>query len=43
MDSERNAALAQEFLGAEVREIDGGHSPFRSAPERLAALLVELS
>ncbi|GAA4525103.1 alpha/beta fold hydrolase [Amycolatopsis samaneae] len=36
-----NAALAQELLGATVREIDGGHSPFWSAPEQLAALLVE--
>ncbi|WP_370936215.1 alpha/beta fold hydrolase [Amycolatopsis sp. cg13] len=36
-----NAARAQELLGAEVREIDGGHSPFWSAPEQFAALLVE--
>ncbi|MGW7538143.1 alpha/beta fold hydrolase [Amycolatopsis sp. NPDC054798] len=38
-----NAALAQELFGATVREIDGGHSPFWSSPDQLAALLVELA
>ncbi|MET9265358.1 alpha/beta hydrolase [Amycolatopsis sp. NPDC004079] len=38
-----NAARARELLAAEVREIDGGHSPFWSAPEEFAALLVELA
>ncbi|WP_162834252.1 alpha/beta fold hydrolase [Amycolatopsis circi] len=38
-----NGALARELFGAEIREIEGGHSPFWSVPERLAALLVELA
>ncbi|NBH12162.1 alpha/beta fold hydrolase [Amycolatopsis sp. SID8362] len=42
VDGAWNAAVAQELLGAAVLEIDGGHSPFWSAPERLAELLVEL-
>ncbi|MEU6786185.1 hypothetical protein ABZ912_43930 [Nonomuraea angiospora] len=37
------AAVARELLGAGVREIDSGHSPFWSVPERLAELLVELA
>ncbi|MEV0703640.1 alpha/beta hydrolase [Saccharopolyspora sp. NPDC050389] len=43
VDGEWNATVAQELLGAAVREIDAGHSPFWSAPERLAGLLVELA
>ncbi|GAA1033368.1 MULTISPECIES: alpha/beta fold hydrolase [Amycolatopsis] len=38
-----NAARAKELLDAEVCEIDGGHSPFWSAPEQFAALLLELA
>lgn len=43
VNCEVNAALAKKLFDAEVREIDGGHSPFWSAPEQLAALLVELA
>ncbi|ATY13394.1 alpha/beta hydrolase [Amycolatopsis sp. AA4] len=43
VDGSGNAVLARKLLGAAVREIDGGHSPFCSAPEQLADLLVELA
>ncbi|WP_434444186.1 alpha/beta fold hydrolase [Lentzea sp. E54] len=42
-DGTWNAAMARELLDAKVLEIDGGHSPFWSEPERLAALLAELA
>ena len=39
IDGAWNANLAVELLGATVREIDTGHSPFWSAPRKLAKLL----
>ena len=36
-----SANVAAELLGPGLREIDTGHSPFWSVPEKLAGLLEE--
>ncbi|WP_269858184.1 alpha/beta fold hydrolase [Streptomyces sp. RPT161] len=43
VDGKWNAAVAQDVLGADVQELDAGHSPFWSMPERLGNLLVDLA
>ncbi|MEU1628544.1 hypothetical protein ABZ746_25150 [Streptomyces sp. NPDC020096] len=43
MDGEGNAAVARDVLGADVQELDAGHSPFWSVPERLGGLLADLA
>ncbi|MDF2261093.1 alpha/beta fold hydrolase [Streptantibioticus ferralitis] len=43
VDGEWNAAVARDVLGADVQELDAGHSPFWSMPQRLGGLLTELT
>jgi pimeloyl-ACP methyl ester carboxylesterase len=43
VNSEWNAGVARDLLGADVMDIDAGHSPFWSVPDRLADALTDLA
>jgi pimeloyl-ACP methyl ester carboxylesterase len=43
VNSEWNAGVARDLLGADVMDIDAGHSPFWSVPDRLGAVLTDLT